>query len=74
MAFLDSRDFEDAIRKAISLGGDSDTIASIAGAIADAHYGGVPEWMAVFCKAQLDAEQIAIIEAFLARYPRSVRR
>jgi len=73
VAFLDSRDFEDAIRKAISLGGDSDTIASIAGAIADAHYGGVPEWMAVFCKAQLDAEQIAIIEAFLTRYPRPLR-
>jgi ADP-ribosylglycohydrolase len=74
VAFLDSKDFEDAIRKAISLGGDSDTIASIAGAIADAYYGGVPEWMGVFCKAQLDAGQVAIVEAFLARYPRVAER
>ena len=38
-AFLESNDFEDAIRKAISIGGDSDTIACIAGGIAQAYYG-----------------------------------
>ena len=42
-AFLESQDFEDAIRRAISLGGDSDTIACMAGGIAQAFYGGVPE-------------------------------
>ena len=42
-AFLESSDFEDAVRKAVSLGGDSDTIACIAGAIAEAHYDGVPQ-------------------------------
>jgi ADP-ribosylglycohydrolase len=42
-AFLESEDFEDAVRKAISLGGDSDTIACMAGGIAQAFYGGVPE-------------------------------
>ncbi len=42
-AFLESDDFEDAVRKAISLGGDSDTIACIAGGIAQAFYGGVPQ-------------------------------
>ena len=41
-AFLESRDFEDAIRNAISVGGDSDTLAAITGALAEAHYG-VPE-------------------------------
>lgn len=41
-AFFESVDFEDAIRNAISLGGDSDTIAAITGAIAEAYYG-VPE-------------------------------
>ena len=41
-AFLDSTDFEDAIRNAISVGGDSDTIACITGAIAEAFYG-IPE-------------------------------
>ena len=43
IAFLDSTDFEDAIRKAVSLGGDSDTLACITGSIAEAFYGGVPE-------------------------------
>jgi ADP-ribosylglycohydrolase len=43
IAFLESRDFESAIRLAVSLGGDSDTIADITGGIAQAYYGGVPE-------------------------------
>lgn len=42
IAFLDAEDFEDAIRNAISLGGDGDTQAAIAGAIAEAYYG-IPE-------------------------------
>jgi len=41
-AFLESEDFEHAVRLAISLGGDSDTLACMAGAIAHAYYGGVP--------------------------------
>ena len=45
-AFLESSDFEGAIRLAISLGGDSDTLACITGAIAQAFYGGVPELIA----------------------------
>ncbi len=44
MAFLESTDFEDAIRNAISLGGDSDTLAAITGSIAEAAYG-VPDWI-----------------------------
>lgn len=43
IAFLESSDFESAIRLAISLGGDSDTLAGITGGIAQAYYGGVPE-------------------------------
>ena len=43
-AFLESEDFEDAIRNAISLGGDSDTLAAITGSIAEAAYG-VPDWI-----------------------------
>jgi len=42
VAFLESTDFEDAVRSAISIGGDSDTIAAIAGSIAEAFYGQVP--------------------------------
>lgn len=43
LAFLDSEDFEDAVRNAVSLGGDADTQAAIAGAIAEAFYGRIPE-------------------------------
>ena len=43
-AFLESVDFEDAIRNAISIGGDSDTIAAITGSIAEAAYG-IPDWI-----------------------------
>lgn len=41
--FLISKDFEDCIRTAVSIGGDTDTIADMAGAIAEAFYGGVPK-------------------------------
>ena len=44
IAFLESTDFEDAIRNAISLGGDSDTLAAITGSIAEAAYG-IPQWI-----------------------------
>jgi ADP-ribosylglycohydrolase len=42
IAFLDSVNFEDAIRNAVSLGGDADTQAAIAGAIAESFYGEIP--------------------------------
>jgi ADP-ribosylglycohydrolase len=45
IAFLESSDYEDAVRKAISIGGDSDTIACITGGIAQAFYGGVPDFI-----------------------------
>ena len=45
VAFIDSTDFESAIRLAVSLGGDSDTLACITGAIAEAYYGKIPESM-----------------------------
>ena len=46
IAFLDSENFEDAIRKAVSLGGDSDTLACITGGIAEAFYKEIPRPMA----------------------------
>ena len=53
-AFLEGNDYEDTVRKAVSIGGDSDTIACIAGAIAEAFYGGVPEGIAREALARLD--------------------
>ncbi len=54
-AFLEASDFEDALRNAISIGGDSDTLACIAGAIAEAHFGGVPRSIAKAVWQRLDA-------------------
>lgn len=45
LCFLEGRSFEETIKLAISLGGDADTQAAIAGSIAEAYYGGVPAWM-----------------------------
>jgi ADP-ribosylglycohydrolase len=54
IAFLESIDFEDAIRNAISLGGDSDTLAAITGSIAEAAYG-IPKEIAEKALGYLDA-------------------
>jgi ADP-ribosylglycohydrolase len=45
VAFNESQNYEDAVRKAIALGGDADTLAAISGAIAEAYYGAVPTWL-----------------------------
>ena len=68
IAFLESTDFESAIRKAISIGGDSDTIACISGAIAHAYYGDIPDWMINYCMNVLDVAQRSIIRDFWERY------
>ena len=53
IAFLESTDFEDAIRNAISLGGDSDTLAAITGSIAEDAYG-IPYWIKDKANTYLD--------------------
>ena len=68
IAFLESTDFEDAVRKAVSLGGDSDTIACIAGSIAHAAYG-VPADVRAEAEARLAPEMRVILSEFLVRYP-----
>lgn len=60
--FLESHDFESAIRIAISLGGDSDTIACITGGIAEAYYG-VPEVLHQKALAMLPAEMQTVVKA-----------
>jgi len=67
-AFLESTDFEDAIRNAISLGGDADTLACITGGIAEAHYGGVPEPLARRVREMLDPRMLSIVDRFQARF------
>ena len=59
-AFLESSDFEDALRTAVSLGGDSDTLAAITGSIAEAFYG-VPEELRHECRMRLTPELSEIL-------------
>ena len=59
-AFLESTDFEDALRTAVSLGGDSDTLAAITGSIAEAFYG-VPEELRHECRKRLTPELAEIL-------------
>lgn len=56
IAFLESSDYEHAIRLAISIGGDSDTIACMTGGIAQAYNKGVPKEMTYFARSKLTPE------------------
>lgn len=67
MAFLESNSFEDAIRNAISIGGDSDTVAAITGPIAQAYYG-VPAEIRSAALMFLDDAQYKILVDFEKRY------
>ena len=65
--FLESVDFEDCIRLSISIGGDSDTIACIAGGIAQAYYRDIPNWIITETKARLPQEFLEILDRFEER-------
>ena len=64
ISFLESEDFEDAIRRAISLGGDSDTLACMAGGIAQAYYNTVPPGIVSNVRKRLPEEFLSIIDEF----------
>jgi ADP-ribosylglycohydrolase len=68
VAFLDSDSYEDAVRNAVSLGGDSDTLACITGGIAQAFYGGVPGEIVRRVKETLDHELWAVTEQFCRKF------
>lgn len=63
IAFLESTDFEDCIRKAIYLGGDADTQAAIAGSIAEAFYG-FPEHLKSIVEEKLDSYLLSVLNKF----------
>ncbi len=68
IAFLEADGFEDAVRNAISLGGDADTMACIAGGIAEAFYGGVPAEIERATLMALDERLRQVVEAFRERF------
>lgn len=67
-AFFESTDFEDALLNAISIGGDSDTLAAITGGLAEAYYG-VPGDIRDCALWYLDERQLAVLNEFEMRYP-----
>ena len=66
-AFLEAESFEDAVRNAISLGGDSDTIACMAGAVAAAFFG-IPKDIRAAAQPFLEGEVKRVYQAFIQRY------
>lgn len=72
-AFFESTDFEDAIRNAISIGGDSDTIATITGAVAEAYYG-IPTEIRKHALTFLDERLLAILVEFENKYPSKIEK
>ncbi|MEJ2747603.1 MAG: ADP-ribosylglycohydrolase family protein, partial [Anaerolineae bacterium] len=64
IAFLESNSVEDAIRQAISLGGDTDTMGCIAGGIAEAFYGEMSPEIVSEVRQRLPDEFLTIIDAF----------
>ncbi|MEM9012789.1 MAG: ADP-ribosylglycohydrolase family protein [Pseudomonadota bacterium] len=69
VAFREGADFEDTIRAAISMGGDSDTIACMAGAVAGAFYGPLPPEIDAEVRARLDERLRGVLTPFEARFP-----
>ena len=71
MAFIESNSFEDAIRNAISIGGDSDTLAAITGSIAEAYYG-IPTEIRKHAITFLDETLLKILIDFENKYPSKI--
>ncbi len=63
VAFLEGEDFEDVIRNAVSLGGDSDTLACIAGSMGEAFFG-IPEKLKTECRKRLPQDMLAVLDRF----------
>jgi ADP-ribosylglycohydrolase len=68
IAFLDSESYEDTVRNAVSLGGDSDTLACITGGIAEAFYGGVGEAIEAEVRKRLTPDLLEILDRFRDTY------
>lgn len=68
LAFTESQDYEHAIRLAISLGGDADTLAAITGGIAQAYYGELPAALVAEARKRLPDAMLCVIDEFHARY------
>jgi ADP-ribosylglycohydrolase len=68
IAFLDADDYETTIRNAISLGGDADTMACIAGGIAQAYYKKIPVRIVLSVREKLTPDLLTVLDQFNQRY------
>lgn len=68
ISFLESTDYESAIRLAVSLGGDADTMGAITGGISEAYYGGVPEHIKKEVLKRLPNEFIDVMQKFYQKF------
>ena len=68
ISFLESHDYESAVRNAISLGGDADTQACIAGGIAEAYYKEIPSHIKSFCDGKIDSTIKSVVNDFCKAY------
>jgi ADP-ribosylglycohydrolase len=67
-AFLESRSYEKAVRNAVSLGGDSDTMACIAGGVVQAYYWHIPDDIVHEARKRLEPELLNMVDLFSERY------
>ncbi|HAJ97897.1 MAG TPA: hypothetical protein DCO72_09200 [Ruminococcus sp.] len=68
VCFLESTDYESAVRNAVSMGGDADTMACIAGGIAEAYYKEIPDFVRKFCDLKIDSSIRKVIQEFKRGY------
>jgi ADP-ribosylglycohydrolase len=68
MAFLESENYDDAVRKAVSLGGDSDTLGCMTGGIAQAYYKHVPDNIVMKVRELLNEDLLEVIDEFNGRF------
>lgn len=73
IAFFESNSFEDAIRKAVSLGGDSDTIGAICGSMAGAYYG-IPDKFIKEVYNRVPKEFIDVLSQFMAKSATEIQK
>ncbi|MDO4319393.1 MAG: ADP-ribosylglycohydrolase family protein [Bacteroidales bacterium] len=68
---LDSTSFEDALRRTIAYGGDTDTMSAIVGAMAEPLWG-IPAWMEAKARTYLPDRMLQVLDAFTNKYPSTI--
>ena len=73
IAFLESTSYEDAVRKAVSLGGDSDTLGCITGSIAHAYYKAIPSYITDKAASLLTPDLLKLVDQFCEKFKINIK-